>query len=124
MNTIGGSSARTREVNVVLTQDNGEGKLEEADILHEGKDDAQDTTNVDERVQTGSGAAGPIESQVHGPHLPAISALPRARSTGGISGAANMESRPFLGVGISCHKKKRCGAYSARMTCCERLVIF
>jgi hypothetical protein len=46
-----------------LIQKNVEGKLEGMDPTQEGKDHAKDSTNLYERVQAGSSAAGPNEQE-------------------------------------------------------------
>lgn len=107
---------------VVLTRESGGGKLEEVDILHEGK---RRCKRHNERLRKSSNwkrCSWPTRVTSPWPRLPVIWALPRVRCTGGVSGSASMVSRPFLAVGINCHTKKRCDGYSERMTCCVRSV--
>ncbi len=88
-----------------------------------GKDNAQEPTNVYARVQTGSGAAGPIEPQVVGTDSPRSRHCRKYAAPVVSPQRASMVSRPFLAVGINCHTKKRSDAYSERMNCCIRSAI-
>jgi hypothetical protein len=83
----------------VLTRESGEGKLEEVDLLPEGKRRCKRHNARLRKSLNWKWCNWPNRVTSPWPRLPAISALPRVRCTGGVTGESEHGEQAFPGSG-------------------------